>query len=248
MTILVDEIIPPVGRFVERATVATGSDQLKAADPVFAAGDATKLIAIPGAVDLVATIADLGEYREVRNATMTPGSNVLTGVLFDPKKNVDERDEPFKQDVHVQRRVTVEQAGPGGSTLLTTITTVNNGTSVELADNATNNVSGVKVVVNQPDLAVLSNYARRKVSDLIVGLGDRTINDGAMELGGRGLQSSSASFSSLDLDKQVTIVAAGLHVTTIKSAISPNAVRLTAPVVHEVKDVACGRLGGGGAG
>jgi hypothetical protein len=58
-----------------------------------------------------------------------------------------------------------------------------------------------------------------------------------MRIGGRGLQSATARFSSLDLDKHVTIQAAGLLVTTIQSVTSPTQATLTAPAQRAVENV-----------
>ena len=74
----------------------------------------------------------------------------------------------------------------------------------------------------------LSNYARRTVTGLTVDLGDRSVDDAEMTIGGRGLVSASARFSSLDRGKEVTIRDAGLLVTSIESFQSSTQVTLAA--------------------
>lgn len=67
-------------------------------------------------------------------------------------------------------------------------------------------------------------------------LGDRTITDAQMIVGGRALFSQTAKFSSLDLDKPVTIKEAGVHVTTIASFQSNTKVTLAAPAQRKVEN------------
>ena len=229
----------PDGRFLERASISTGSAVLTDLDGIFRPMDVGKNIAIPGAIDLVTTVARLTEHREVRNATMDAAGaepRQLTGTLFDPEKEVGNDEEPFLASVHVGRRITVAGARPNGEILVTDITRVINATTIELADAASTSVSGVEVILNRPDRVALDDYARRTVSNLTVNLGDRMINDGAMTVGGRALASETAKFSSLDLDKEVTIQEAGLLVTTIQSFDSSTQVTLAAPAQRAVEE------------
>lgn len=126
-------------------------------------------------------------------------------------------------------RITVAGAGPGGEVLLSSVVAVVDTTTVDLAEAAAADVSDVAVILNDPGRVGLSNHARRKVEDRIVDIGDRTIDDGSMEIGGRGLVSASARFSSLDVGKEVTILEAGLFVTAIASFEGSRRVTLDAP-------------------
>lgn len=225
----------PDGRFLERASIAAGSAVLTDADSLLRPTDVGKNIAIPGGIDLVTTIARLLEHREVREAKMDAGSTQLTGVLFDPEEPAGDDEEPFLRRVHVGRRITVAGAGPSGETLVTDIVDVNNATTIELAEAASTSVSGVEVVLNRPDRVALGDYARKSIDNQTINLGDRTINDGEVTIGGRGLRSETAKFSSLDLNKPVTIREAGLLVTTIQSFDSNTQVRLAAPAQRMVE-------------
>ena len=110
-------------------------------------------------------------------------------------------------------------------------------TTIELADAASTDVSDVEVILNDPGRVGLSNHARRRVENRTVDLGDRTIDDGSMEIGGRGLVSATARFSSLDLGKEVTIVEAGLFVSAIASFDDNTQVTLDAPAPRGVSGV-----------
>lgn len=226
----------PDGRFLERVSIPANSAVLTDPNGVFRPTDVGKNIAIPGAVDLVTTIAKLVNHREVRGAKMDAGSNQLTGTLFDPEKPAGKDEEPFLASVHIGRRITVAGAGPNGEILVSDIVDVINPTTVELADAASTTVANVEVILNRPDRIALGDYARHTISDVTVNLGDRTIQDGTMTIGRRGLESETAKFSSLDLNKEVTIQEAGLLVTTIHSVDSSTQVTLAAPAQHELKE------------
>jgi transposase InsO family protein len=132
-------------------------------------------------------------------------------------------------------RITVAGAGPGGSTLVSDVEEVVHASTIILADATSAAVSNVEVILNNPDRVALSNYARRDVSGLTVDLGDRFVDDAAMRIGARGLESATARFSSLDLGKQVTIRDVGLLVTTIQSLESSTQVTLAAPAQRAVE-------------
>jgi hypothetical protein len=95
-----------------------------------------------------------------------------------------------------------------------------------LAHPAATTVNHVKAILNRPDRVALDDHARASANDATVDLSDRIIHDGSVTIGGRGLQSPTARFSSLDLKKKVTIRGAGLLVTTIQSFQSPGQVTL----------------------
>lgn len=207
----------PDGRFLERVSIAGGSTVLTDHNGSLRATDVKKSVAIPGAIDLVATIEELGG-KEIVSASMNAGNNRLTASFAAPNQG-------FRAIVHVGRRITVTDAGPGGNELLTDVTAVINATTLELAEPASTTVTGVEAILNDPQRVVLSDYARRTVKGVTVDLGDRIINDGSMTVGAKeeGLVSKTAKFSSLDLDKTVNIHAAGLLLTSIQSFKPPTA-------------------------
>jgi hypothetical protein len=212
------------------------SAALTVSDGLLRAIDVGKNIAIPGAVDLVATIAGLVDHLIVENAAMTVQDPTrLTGTLKNPKRPAVEL--TFRSNLHAGMRITVGGAGPAGSTLVSDVVQVVDATTIILADATSAAVNNVEVILNDPDRVALSNYARRDVSDLTVDLGDRSVDDATVRIGGRGLESATARFSSLDLDKEVTIQAAGLFVTTIQSVDSPTQATLTAPAQRAVENV-----------
>ena len=179
----------------------------------------------------------LANHLIVKNASMSFGDPTrLTGTLKDPRRP-DAAALEFRERLHAGMRITVAGAGPAGSTLVSDVVEVVNTTTIILADATSAAVSSVEVILNDPDLVALSNYARRDVSDLTVDLGDRSVGDAAMRIGGRGLQSATARFSSLDLDKQVAIQAAGLLVTAIQSIGGPTQATLTTPAQRAVESV-----------
>jgi len=223
----------PDGRFLERAAVDAGSTALTDLDSTLRPSDVGKHIAIPGAADLVAKIVGLSEQREITGAEMSAGSHVLTGTLINPEKNPPVV-EPFVKDMLVGRRITVQGAGSGNSTLVTDILDFQEPNQLILAKQSVQAVSGVKVILNKPNHVALDDYARRCVNQLTIELKDRTIHDGEMIIGGRALFSETAKFSSLDLETCVTIREAGLHVTTIQSVQNSSQATLTAPAQRQV--------------
>jgi parallel beta helix pectate lyase-like protein len=224
----------PDGRVLERVTIAAGSTVLASPDGGLRATDVGKNIAIPGAADLGAnldvTIASLANRTEVKNASMTARSNVLTAIF------TTDQEERFRKSLHTGRRIVVLGAGPAGQPLLTDVADVTDQMTLILADAASTTVTGVQATLNRPDFVGLSNYARRSVAGVTVNLGDRVINDAAMTLGSRGLTSPTAKFSRLDLDKRVTIRAAGLFVTTIQSVTSATQASLAVPAQYAVTE------------
>jgi hypothetical protein len=226
----------PDGRVLERVSIDAGSAVLHAPEGSLRATDVGKNIAIPGAADLVATIA-LARPRELRNAALTlEDPTRLTGTLFNAQTQKEDT-QGLVARVHEGWRITVAGAGPGGETLLTNIAKVLDSKTVRLVDAASRAVvlaDNVKVVLNDPKIAALSNYARRTVSDGHADLGDRSIADARMTIGDRGLRSETAKFSSLDVDHSVAIQAAGLFITTIHSVDSPTQATLTVPAPRAV--------------
>jgi hypothetical protein len=208
----------PDGRFLERATIAAASAMLTDADRNLRATDVGKNIAIPGASDLVAPIAQLVDRKDVANASMAAGSTTLTAPL-PPGQG-------FRADLNLGQRITVAGAGFGGSTLVSDVVQVLNATTLTLANAAATTVAQAVAILNRPDLVALDNHARANADNVTVNLGDRTVVDAHMTVGSRGLQSPTARFSSVDLGKVVSIANAGLLVTTIQSFQSTSQVSL----------------------
>ena len=224
----------PDGRFLERARIEAGSTQLTDLDGSLRPTDVGKNIAIPGAADLFTTIArliDRGDVTDVVMGGVDMLPNQLTGILFNPGNP---NPVPFNPEIHEGRRITVVGADTAGGTLVANITQVVNDTTIELDKNFQTPVSNSTAILNREDRIALDDYARRSVENLTIDLGDRTITDAQMIVGGRALLSQTARFSSLDLDKPVTIKEAGLHVTTIASVQSNTKVTLAAPAQRNV--------------
>ncbi|MGH3821585.1 MAG: hypothetical protein ACRDRA_01880, partial [Pseudonocardiaceae bacterium] len=228
----------PDGRVLERVAIAAGSAVLTDPDGNLRETDISKNIAIPGAADLVATIARLVDRKDVE-ASMTAGQDTLTASF----RNASER---FRADLHTGHRIVVCGAGPAGQPLLTDVEEVVNPTTLRLADRASTTVEDVAATLNRPNVVGLSNYARRSVTNVSVDLGDRLIDDARMTIGGRALESRTAKFSRLDLNedndvddegKSVTVPAAGLFVTIIQSVDSPTQPTLAAPAQRTVEEV-----------
>lgn len=99
----------PDGRFLEQVSMDAGSAVLSAAHGTLRATDVGKNTAVPGAVDLVATIAALLDRKNVASTSMTAGSVTLTAV-FSPE------DTAFQARVHEGLRITVAGAGPSSTT------------------------------------------------------------------------------------------------------------------------------------
>jgi hypothetical protein len=216
----------PDGRVLERVSIAAGSADLTAADGTLRASDVGKNIAIPGAIDLGASIAGLLDRKDVPNASMNAASPILKASL--------PPGEGFRADLHKGLRITVKGAGPGGTTLVTDVLDVVDKSTVRLANAASEAVTNAEAILNRPDRVALSDHARASVAGVTVALGGRTFSDAAMTIGQRGLNSATAKFSSLDLGKSVTIRAAGFLVTTIQSFASDTKVRLAAPAQRAV--------------
>src|SRR5262249_39518251 len=103
----------PDGRVLESVRVLAGSTRLDVLDGVVRPGDGGKRIAVPGAVDLVTTIATLVRRKDC-TGTMEAGSDELNAVL---PPHADQ----FSQRAHRGLRITVEGAGPAGTTLITDV-------------------------------------------------------------------------------------------------------------------------------
>jgi hypothetical protein len=224
------------GLFLERVSTTAGDRLLRAPGGGLTPGDVDKHIAIPGAADLQTTITALAQHQIIRQAAMTAGSAELRGVLADPARP--EVALTFRVALHVGRRITVAGAGPGGATLVTDVVAVTGPGAITLAQPCAAAVDGAEVHLNAPDQVGLGNYARRARGGLTVDLGDRTITDGVVTLGGRGFASATARFSFEDLGKPVLLAEAGLFTTVIEAVEATDRARLRDAAPRSVTDVA----------
>ncbi|GAA4474176.1 right-handed parallel beta-helix repeat-containing protein [Phytohabitans houttuyneae] len=238
MDFFADEFVgAPRGRFLPRVATVAGSTQLQVPGGELRPSDAGKLIAIPGAGDLDTTISALARHQIVSAATMAAGSRELRGILLEHgDAGHPERQQPFRADLHVGRRITVDGAGPGGARLVTDITAVVGRDAVELTAPAVTGVSGSAVHLNAPDRVGLDNYARRALDGRTVALAGRTLTDGVVTLGGGGLVSATARFSFADLGTPIRIESAGLFLTRIEAVQDPTGARLRDPAPRSVAD------------
>ena len=106
----------PDGRFLESVSIDAGTSVLSVVDGVMRPTDIGKSVAVPGAADLIATIATLADEVRVRNSSMSAGAASLTGTLFNPENP--DVDLVFRDDLHLGMRISVAGAGAGGTILL----------------------------------------------------------------------------------------------------------------------------------
>jgi hypothetical protein len=132
------------------------------------ATDVGKHVAVPGAMDLVASITELVNQKDVEHASMTAGSPMLTAPLG-PGNG-------FRADLNAGQRITVTDAGPGGATLLSDVVEVINATTIRLADSASTTVSDALAILNRPDEVGLDDHARASATNVTVNLGDRSVS------------------------------------------------------------------------
>src|SRR3954452_20062002 len=125
----------PDGRYFEQVSIQASSTQLSAAGGGLRPTDVGKRIAVPGAVDLVATISELLLRKDVARASMEADSATLTAV-FPQQSGLF-----FQAGVHEGLRITVAGAGPQGATLVSDVSRVTSGTTLELTDPASTTVT-----------------------------------------------------------------------------------------------------------
>jgi hypothetical protein len=219
----------PDGRYFPQVSVQAGFTELAVADGGLRPTDVGKHIAVPGAVDLDATVVGLVDRKDVAQASMTAGSATLIAQLT-------AADGFFRADRHEGQRITIVGAGPQGATLTTDVSTVTNRTTLELADVAATTVTDTTATLNRRDRVALSDYARATAENVTVDLVDRVASDIRMTVGRRRMESSSAAFSSEDLLKSVTVPGAGRLVTTIEGVTSDTVAILGAPAQRDVTD------------
>jgi hypothetical protein len=119
----------PDGRYLSHVSIQAGSAQLSAPGGGLRQADVGKHIAVPGAVDLVATVSGLLARKDVASASMVAGCRTLTAVLTGA-------DGFFQARVHRGLRITVAGAGPQGAPLVSDVSEMRSGTTLELADAA----------------------------------------------------------------------------------------------------------------
>jgi hypothetical protein len=218
----------PDGRVLTSVRVRAGSAQLEVLDGTVRPGDVGKHIAVPGAVDLVTTIAGLFRQKEFPGA-MTAGSDQLTATL--------PPGDGFEQRVQRGLRITVAGAGPAGATLVTDVVDVPDRTTLKLAQAAAMAVNQARTILNDPDLAMLDDHARATAAPFTVSLGDRTVTVPGIIVGENTLFSPGAAFSSEDLTKPVTIPAAGCLAAAIEAvADGGGSITLSAPATRTASD------------
>jgi hypothetical protein len=176
----------PDGRVLESVTVLAGSAQLDVAGGALRVGDVGKHIAVPGAVDLVTTIAGLVRRKDCAG-TMAARSDELNAVLPPGA-------EPFSRRAHRGLRITVAGAGPGDATLVTDVADVLGGTALRLAQPAASAVSLAETTLNQPDRVQLGNHVRATAAAFTLDLGDRAVAVPGIPVGEDVLLSPSAAF------------------------------------------------------
>src|SRR5215216_1640298 len=139
MRVRVDDFeCKPDGRYLERIEIGADSTELTAVDGTFRQSDVGKHIAIPGAVDLIASLARFPRPNlVVANASMVAGEATLTA-----------EDASFQRQIHKGMRITVEGAGANGGTLLTDVSEVANSSTVVLADKAVEAVANAVARLN----------------------------------------------------------------------------------------------------
>src|SRR3954454_7039980 len=160
----------PDGRYLSHVSIQAGSAQLSAPGGGLRQADVGKHIAIPGAVDLVATVSGLLARKDVSSASMVAGGRTLTA-------GPTAADGFFQARVHEGLRITVAGAGPQGATLVSDVSRVTSGTTLELSDPALTTVTETQAILNRPDRVALSDYARATAADVTVNLSDRVVTD-----------------------------------------------------------------------
>jgi hypothetical protein len=194
-----------VGRHLTNVSIAAGSNVLAAEDGVFRTSDVGKLIALPGAVDLVTSLADFPKPKlDIDNAQMQAGSDILTALGAG-----------FATRVHTGMRITVQGAGPDGNTLLSDVMTVIDDGTVRVADAAATTVVNTVAQLNVPDRVRMADYPRVAVGPLDLEVHGRPLPKATLTIGDPLLRCATGLFSSLDLGEQMTVPGAGCLVTTI---------------------------------
>jgi hypothetical protein len=180
------------GRSLMQVAIDAASVVLTDSQSTFRPTDVNKNVAIPGAVHLVAIIAELIDRKDVVDinnnpcASMTAGDDILTARLPAGKG--------FRAALDVGLRISVKGAGPAGTTLVSDVVGVVDGNTLKLADKASTTATNTVAILNRPDRVALSDYARATTpGGVTVNLGDRIVTDATMTVGQRGLASAAPS-------------------------------------------------------
>jgi hypothetical protein len=215
----------PDGRVLDSVQIHAGSTQLDVLDGALLPVDVGKHIAVPGAVDLKTTIAEL-ERRTDCLGTIRAGSNQLDAT---PRPGG-----PALDGAYRGLRITVAGAGPGGRTLVTDVTAAADAPGASpgdktftLAQPAAIAVALADTTLNDPDRVQLGDHARAGAAAFRVDLGDRVIQVAGMTVGQDVLVSPGAGFSSEDLTKTVIVPDAGCLFATIDAITGTNRVSLS---------------------
>jgi hypothetical protein len=186
-----------LGRHLTNVSIAAGSNVLTAEEGVFRTSDVGKLIALPGAVDLVTSLADFPKPKlDIGNAGMLAGSDILTA----PGAG-------FAARVHTDMRITVQGAGPDGNTLLSDIKIVIDDGTVQLEDAAATTVDDTIARLNLPDRVRMADYPRVAIGPLNLEVRGRLLPEATLTIGDPLLRCATGLFSSLDLGELLTVPA-----------------------------------------
>jgi hypothetical protein len=217
------------GRCLEQVSIEADTSVVSVSDGSVIASEIGKRIAIPGAIDMHATIADHVEFRKIPGARIDADSNELQFALSQQNALV--------PSVHEGWRITVDGAGPDGSRLVSDVDTViDPRTRLRLAHLASTSVQNTTAVLNERGRVRLSDHARATVGPLTVQLADRTITDAEMTVGSKVLRSQTAAFSERDLSTPVVIRGAGHLNTTITQAVDDSTVEVADQAQRTVTD------------
>jgi hypothetical protein len=213
-----------LGRHLTNVSIAAGSNVLAAEDGVFRNSDVGKLIALPGAVDLVTSLADFPKPKlDIDNAQMQPGSDILTALGAG-----------FATRVHTDMRITVQGAGPDGNTLLSDVMAVIDDGTVQLADAAVTAVDDAIARLNVPDRVRMADYPRVAIGPLNLEVRGRPLPEATLTIGDPLLRCATGLFSSLDLGELLTVPGAGCLITTILGISSDKSATLAAASAYAI--------------
>jgi hypothetical protein len=207
-----------LGRHLTNVSIAAGSNVLTAEDGVFRTSDVGKLIALPGAVDLVTSLDNFPKPKlDIDNAGMLVESDILTA----PGAG-------FAARVHTGMRITVQGAGLEGNTLLSDIKTVIDGGTVQLEDAAATTVNDTIARLNLPDRVRMADYPRVAIGPVNLEVRGRPLPEATLRIGDPLLRCATGLFSSLDLREPLTVPGAGCLITTILGISSDKSATLAA--------------------
>ena len=217
------------GRWLREVSITAGSASLTVPPGSVLAVDVGASISVPGAADMVATIADMPEAKKVERATITAGEHDLVVHLTSENRFVGD---------HKGWRIVVDGAGPSGGPLVTDIEQVGKWSGGQqvlvLADSAATSIEDTTAFANDGSRAKLSDHARASVGPLSLAVNGRPVQDAVMIVGSKILRSAEARFSRLDIGASVTIEGAGHYRTTVEEVTGDATVVLADPAQRTV--------------